>query len=73
MLPGKSQRGNQIQSILLFYACEFVAGELSDEGFDEDEKEFGGFPKWIPLNELSSIQISGTIDWRKYINDSLLQ
>lgn len=67
VLPGYSAEGNTVQSILLFYRCEYASGELRAEDFSRDEKEFGGFPEWVPLAKLPDIKVSGSTDWRKYI------
>lgn len=71
VLPGKSKKGNYIQSLLLYYRCEYVSGELSDEGFDEDEKEYGGFPEWLPISSLNDIKIVTSVDWRKYVRKAV--
>lgn len=67
IIPGKSYKGPKVQSILLYYSCEFASGELTMEHFDEDEKEYGGFPEWVPLSKLPEIKVADSIDWRKYI------
>ena len=68
VLPGFNANGNNVQSIMLFYACDYAGGELSDEGFDEEEKNFGGFPEWIPVNVISNTKLVGTANWSHYLN-----
>lgn len=66
VLPGQSKKGNNIQSILLYYRCD-ATGELTSEYFDENEKEYGGFPEWLPITQLGTIKLASSIDWRKYV------
>lgn len=60
------------QTILLFYACDYVGGELSIDGFDEGEKQVGGMPEWLEYSELESVKSKSTYDWklvvRKYLS-----
>jgi 8-oxo-dGTP diphosphatase len=67
LLPGDKE-GSAIQSILLYYVCEFVDGELSDAGFDEREKQHSHFPEWLPLDRLDSIKVTSSIDWREFVH-----
>lgn len=63
-----SRRDDQfVQSILIYYRCNFVGGELSMDGFDEFEKEYGGMPEWLPLAELNTIRLASSFDWRDYV------
>lgn len=58
---------NAYHSILLYYKCEFVGGELSTEGFDEFEQQYAELAEWIPLEQLASLDIASTVDYRKFI------
>lgn len=71
ILPGVSEKGKNVQSILLYYRCEYVSGELSAEVFDETEKEFGGLPEWVSLSQLSSIKVSDSLDWRLFVEKAM--
>lgn len=55
------------QSLMLYYACEYVGGELSTEGFDEYEKEYADMPEWIPVDRLGALTLASTVDYRLYI------
>lgn len=55
------------QSILLFYACELVGGELSMDGFEESEKKIGGMPEWVPIAELKTLKSASTFDWQNLV------
>lgn len=68
----KSAHGNNnsYHSILLYYVCDFVGGELSIEGFDEYEKQYAELAEWIPLETIDSIEIASTVDFRPYIKQA---
>lgn len=55
------------QSLLFYYQCEFVGGEFSTDGFDEQEKQYADMPEWIDLKELSNINVKSSVDWRKIV------
>lgn len=71
ILPGSSEKGRNVQSILLYFRCEYVSGELSAEAFGESEKEFGGFPEWVALHRMAHIKISGSLDWRPFVKKAM--
>ncbi|HEX7368567.1 MAG TPA: NUDIX domain-containing protein [Candidatus Saccharimonadales bacterium] len=66
VLPG-STKGVNVQSILLYYACDLVGGELSDANFDPYERENSRFPEWLPLSQLDSIDVASSYDWREIV------
>lgn len=55
------------ETILMYYACDFVGGELSIDGFDEEEKVYAELAEWLPLDDLDVIQLTGTHDWRPIV------
>ncbi|HIA92087.1 TPA: NUDIX domain-containing protein [Candidatus Saccharibacteria bacterium] len=54
-------------SLMIYCKCNYVGGELSVDGFDEDEKEYAKFPEWVNLKDLNNIRIASSVDWRKYV------
>lgn len=60
-----------VQSLLLFYVCDFVGGEFSIDGFEEDERQVGEMPEWIPLDQLEYIAAGSTVDWRAVVRQVL--
>lgn len=62
------KRGTDHHSLLLFYLVKITGGELSDAGFDEDEKEYAKLAKWVDLKELRNMHHACSID----IADKLL-
>lgn len=62
------KRGTDHHSVLIFYLVKIVGGELSDEGFDADEKEYAKLAEWKPLSEIRKMRHACSID----IGDKLL-
>lgn len=62
---------HHIQSILLFFVCDYIGGELSLEGLMEDEKPVTEMAEWISLSELDSIESGSSYDWRSVIKEVL--
>lgn len=56
-----------VQAIMLYYQCEYIGGELSTDGFDEWEQEYARLAVWFPLEELDSIQVASSNDWREIV------
>lgn len=69
----KKQDGTpvHVQSVLIYYQCKFVGGELSTDGYEEGEKLPDEMPEWIPLERLDSINAGGTTDWRSVVKNCL--
>lgn len=62
---------HHLQTILMFYVCEFVDGEASIAGFDPDEQQNGGMPQWFDLEDLQEIKAGATFDWREIVKRAL--
>jgi ADP-ribose pyrophosphatase YjhB (NUDIX family) len=60
-----------VQSILMFYLCKRVGGELSIEFFDEHEKEYADMPEWINLDDVSKIKFYNSAGSMKIIKDAI--
>lgn len=58
-------------SVLLYYTCNHIGGELSVEGFDEDEKKYAEIAEWVPISKLNDIDIASTIDFRPIIHKAV--
>lgn len=56
------KRNKDYQSYLIYYLVKIVDGEISNEGFDEDEKEYAQTAKWININELKNMRHVSTIN-----------
>lgn len=56
-----------VQSLMLYYVCDYVGGELSTDGFDEWEKSYAEAPEWYPLDKLDELQVGSSNDFRPYV------
>lgn len=56
------KRGTDHHSILVFYLVEITGGELTDAGFDADEKEYAKLAKWVPIEGLRQMRHACSID-----------
>lgn len=54
-------------TLLLYYACEYVSGELSSDGFDDEEKDYAELARWTPIDTLDAKTLAGTHDWRQLV------
>lgn len=59
--------GKFYHSLLLYFHCEYVHGELSLEGLEEIEKQYVEEAEWVLVSRLRDIEISSTVDFRPYI------
>jgi ADP-ribose pyrophosphatase YjhB (NUDIX family) len=64
IMPGINK---PVHSIQLFYACDYLGGELSIDGLDEHEQKWSGMPEWIPLNELENLRLGSSFEWRDVV------
>jgi 8-oxo-dGTP diphosphatase len=59
----KTNKGEYLHSVLLYYTCEVVGGELSIDGIDEAEKAYvRDLPEWVPLEKLDTIKFYNSVD-----------
>lgn len=56
--------GNCVQSLSVYYACDYESGELSNAGHDEHEQKYAEACVWLPLEELPAIEVAASTDWR---------
>lgn len=60
-----------VQSLLLYYVCEYVRVNPHDVHLDKDEKIYGLTADWVELSELADITVGTTVDWRPIISKAL--
>lgn len=60
-----------VQSIQMFYMCDFIDSELSVDGFDDHEQVFAEMAQWLPLAKLEDTPMYGSCDFRKEIRRAL--
>lgn len=51
-----------VNSILMYYICKKVGGEISDKNFDKFEKEYASKAQWIELEKVESLKFLNSID-----------
>jgi len=59
--------GNVVQSVSLYYVCDYESGEISVEGLDEHEQQYSEGCVWFPLADLDAIEVAASFDWRELI------
>lgn len=64
-----SEKGEFIQSIMLFYACDLLGGAPSTDFMMPDEREDGDLPEWISLDRLDRLPVKGSFNWRQIVQD----
>ncbi len=57
-------------SILVFYACTYVGGELTTDGLDEHEKQYADLAEWVSLDAIDELELASTVDFRPYIKQA---
>lgn len=62
--PDDPTKRECMQTILVYYRCGFISGDISSDGYDEWEMEHMELAEWISLDRLASLQPLGSIDFR---------
>ncbi len=65
--------GKALHSILIFYLCEAVGGELSDAGFTAFEKEVAKIAEWVPVDTALTAKFFNPADNPALIRSALSQ
>lgn len=60
-----------LQTLLMFFLCEFAGGEASINGFTQEEQLVGGMPQWFKLADLHKINAGASFDWRAVVKRAL--
>ncbi len=60
-----------VQSLLLYYLCDVGDGEISLDGLEEDEREYGLAPEWVMIEKLETLPVGSTVDWRAIVKNAL--
>ena len=54
-------------SVMIYYLCRAVGGEISTDGFNEHEKQYAAKAEWVPLSSLENIVPAASYDWREIV------
>lgn len=63
------KRNTDYQSLLIFYLVKITGGEVSDSGFDEDEKEYAKLAQWVDIKELRKMHLACNLNIANQILD----
>ena len=63
------KRDEDYQSYLIYYTVKIVGGELSDSGFDADEKEYAKIAQWVKIDELKNMHHACSVN----LHDELMK
>ena len=63
------KRNKDYQSYMAYYIVKVIGGEISDDGFDEDEKEYAELAKWVDIEYLLENKHANSIN----IKDELIE
>jgi ADP-ribose pyrophosphatase YjhB (NUDIX family) len=58
-------------SILIYYVCKKIGGQLSTDGFDEFEKNYAQLAQWLPVKDIDTIGLASSVDYRDIIKECL--
>lgn len=67
----RNQDGDYRHSILMYYKCEIISGDLSIENIDEEEKKYKSMPEWIPFDDLVKIKFYNSVDSIEIVKKAL--
>ncbi len=56
------KRGTDHHSILIYYLVKVTGDEITDAGFDVDEKEYARLAEWVPIANLRKMRHACSID-----------
>lgn len=66
-IPFQQSKDSAKQAVQSYFACEYKGGELSSDGFDDNELIFSIKSEWVPLRNLNSLRIGTNLDFRPLI------
>ena len=67
------KKNKDYQSYLIYYLVKIVDGEISDEGFDADEKEYAKTAKWVDTDYLKQNRHACSINIANELIESILK
>ena len=65
--PGNAAEQKTMHSLLLYYGCILQGGTISIDGFTKEEKLFAEKAIWLPLEQLSTISVASSHDYRQIV------
>ena len=68
-----TKKNKYYQSYLIYYLVKIVDGKISNEGFDEDEKEYAKTAKWVNIEELNKMRHANSINVFDELKNKILK
>ena len=68
-----TKKNKDYQSYLIYYIVKIVDGKISNEGFDEDEKEYAKTAKWDNIEELNKMRHAKSINVFDELKNKILK
>ena len=68
-----TKKNKDYQSYLIYYLVKIVDGKISNEGFDEDEKEYAKTAKWVNIEELNKMRHANSINVFDELKNKILK
>jgi 8-oxo-dGTP diphosphatase len=62
---------SHVQSLLLYYLCDVRDSEVSLDGLEDDERDYGLMPEWVAIDTLDELPVGSTVDWRPIVKKAL--
>jgi 8-oxo-dGTP diphosphatase len=69
--PESENERKAYHSILIYYLCEKIGGEISTDGFDTDEQQYAEAAEWIDIEGIELIHQASSVDFMPYIRKAL--
>lgn len=68
-LPDKDGHRAVWHSLMYYYVCRKIGGELSIEGLSGHEQKYADLAEWVPLSRLDDIAPAASYDWREIVRE----
>ena len=68
-----NKKNKDYQSYLIYYFVNVIDGKISNEGFDEDEKEYAKQAKWVDIDYLKNTRHACSIDIKEELIDAIIR
>ena len=57
-------------SIKVYYLCQYVGGEVNQDGFDPNEGSYAGLAEWVDLSTIDQVPASG-FEWHDIVRAAI--
>ena len=54
--------GQYVHSLLLYYLCDIIGGQISTALQDESEKQYMDAPEWVNLEGIDQVKFYNSVD-----------